>query len=171
MKVRKDAWTWLVPMKLYLPFVLTAAAIVALPSGIPHPVEYVADPGLPVGGFLFIVDVDASPDANGQSQLTIMNDVTNPVGAVYCQDLNGNSICGERDPLAPAGVFSEPRVVFCATMTLDSPVSVGSKTPAQWAAGENWDTTKPVLVRVMLMSDICGSGSLGAVKGVILHSP
>lgn len=85
-------------------------------------------------------------DDEGRVTLDIFDDILNPVAAVYCQDLNSNSICGERDPFAPPGLFLEPRVHVCFNIVLEAPIAPGSKTQAQWAAGNNWDTTQDVFV-------------------------
>lgn len=86
------------------------------------------------------------PNQDGQVSVEIIDDILGPIGGTYCQDLNADGICGGRDPLAPAGLYNEPRVYFCAVATLETPLVAGSKTTAQWAAGGNWDPAKNALV-------------------------
>jgi hypothetical protein len=76
-----------------------------------------------------------SPDVNGAASISIEDDLNAPVSGVYCQDLDGDQLCGEGQ-FPPDGTRIEPRHEFCGSMVLDSPMDPTPR--ADWAV-HNWD--------------------------------
>jgi hypothetical protein len=103
-----------------------------------------------------------TPDGNGDSTITVTDDLVAPVAATYCQVIGElSNVCGAPDPLNP-GHFIAPRVFFCGQVTINEPIVLGSKTPDQWATGSNWDTGIDVLIFINGVGNGNALSSLGA---------
>lgn len=131
----------------------------------------VGGPGTPSFGGVRFCAGHISPDLTGQATVSIADDVVNPSSAVYCQDLNANSLCGEQDVIS--GLRVEPRLHFCAAFTLSTPIDLTPR--ASWDTN-NWDPASDVLV----FNDSPGTGNptnspcgltySGATHGFVNHS-
>jgi hypothetical protein len=137
-------------------------------TGSAHPHEYYTDADVlgicdetgdgPSFGMACFSSAEVTPNADGESTFTIHDDVVETVGALYCQDLNADSICGDDGTL---GGVVEPALLFCTEMTITS--------------GSDWDPT--ALIIIFLDGPIsgsplftsCGTASM-ATHGYVHHS-
>jgi hypothetical protein len=127
--------------------------------------------GMSIGGIRFCAG-HVTPDLAGENILTIIDGVNSPASGTYCQDWNGNSICGEiSDPVT--GDRSEPRVRFCGSQVLQSPPD---PTPRPSWPTDNWDTAHAILVFIDSpgngnpANSVCGLVFSNGVIGQVNHN-
>jgi hypothetical protein len=124
--------------------------------------------GFEIGG-VSLCPGDVVPDGAGLNTVTISDDLISPASGTYCQDINANSICGEA-PIPPDGdIRLEPRVRFCSSVVLQSPLD---STPRVDWSSNNWDPDTTVLIFIDSLGtgnpvvSPCGTLSLGIIGSV-----
>jgi hypothetical protein len=126
--------------------------------------------GMSIGGVRFCAG-HVTPDLAGENTLTIVDGVTSPASGTYCQDWDGDSICGNiADPVT--GDRSEPRVKFCGSQLIKTPADPMPR--PSWTT-DNWRTEVDVLVFVDSpgngnpANSVCGVTMSNALIGSVQH--
>lgn len=107
-----------------------------------------------------------TPDDQLRNRIDILDIATAQVSALYCQDLDEDAFCGE----GPPPLQLEPRIRFCATLTLQAPF-----VPPPFPQG-NWDPDHNVIILIdnpatgNPISGPCQTASFGTM-GDVLHNP
>lgn len=109
-----------------------------------------------------VVPPNSPPGTRGTAHVSVLDEFVSPTSGFYCQDYNGDALCG--DPAA-----GEPGILFCGTVTLvDS-------TQGTIGTG-NWKPTTDTIIfidGVLFGSNVFANGcnlqgTLG-VKGIVDH--
>lgn len=125
-------------------------------------------------------------DSTGECSINIVDDLISPVAARYCQDLNDDLFCGGQ-PGEAACCRTEPRVVFCDALAINTPIDSTPRATGTWIGGpisdplftwstNNWDPNSSIYVffltvtQANLVGGVCGSAVQHATHGFVIHS-
>jgi hypothetical protein len=149
-------------------------------SGVPSAVSItecapdgLGGPGTPNLGAIRFCAGHLVPNVAGQATLSISDDLISPTSGVYCQDLNANALCGERDPVT--NIATEPRKLVCNSVVLSTPIDL---TPRISWDTKNWSPANDVLLfvhgqgngNVVANTPCVGSVVSGGTHGFINHA-
>lgn len=116
-------------------------------------------------------------DPTGECTVTTVDDLFSPILGSYCQDLNDDVFCGGAAG-EPAAARTEPRVNFCDSITINTPIDLTPRAQGLWIGGpvsdpattwvtNNWDPDSVILVFLGVITQ--GNPAVPGPCGAVVH--